>query len=59
MYPPLGLRNTSLPRGWELPEPYLHGYAVDPPEPPEDVSEVLSMSGGGGLRAASSPRPPT
>ncbi|QNP67546.1 beta-lactamase family protein [Streptomyces genisteinicus] len=45
VYRPLGLRDTSLPQGWELPEPYLHGYDVDPPAPPEDVSEVLSASG--------------
>lgn len=42
---PLDLRRTSLPSGWELPEPYLHGYDVDPPNPPEDISEVLSVSG--------------
>ncbi|TXS57044.1 serine hydrolase domain-containing protein [Streptomyces sp. t39] len=42
---PLGLRNTSLPQGYEMPEPYLHGYDVDPPAPPEDISEVLSASG--------------
>ncbi|MGW3406919.1 serine hydrolase domain-containing protein [Streptomyces zhihengii] len=45
VYRPLGLRNTSLPQGWELPEPYLHGYDVDPPAPPEDISEILSASG--------------
>jgi D-alanyl-D-alanine carboxypeptidase len=45
VYRPLGLRNTSLPQGYEMPEPYLHGYDVSPPDPPEDVSEVLSMSG--------------
>ncbi|WP_200300888.1 serine hydrolase domain-containing protein [Streptomyces adelaidensis] len=42
---PLGLRDTSLPLGYEMPEPFMHGYAVDPPEPPEDVSEALSASG--------------
>jgi D-alanyl-D-alanine carboxypeptidase len=42
---PLGLRDTSLPLGYELPEPYLHGYDVRPPGPPEDVSELLSASG--------------
>lgn len=45
VYRPLGLRDTSLPQGYRMPEPYLHGYDVSPPEPPEDVSEVLSMSG--------------
>ncbi|GHE36312.1 serine hydrolase domain-containing protein [Streptomyces capitiformicae] len=42
---PLGLRDTSLPLGYELPEPFMHGYDVQPPGPPEDVSEVLSASG--------------
>ncbi|MET9892954.1 serine hydrolase domain-containing protein [Streptomyces sp. NPDC006465] len=45
VYRPLGLRDTSLPQGYELPEPYMHGYDVQPPNPPEDVSEVLSASG--------------
>lgn len=42
---PLGLRDTILPLGYEMPEPYTHGYDVQPPAPPEDVSEVLSASG--------------
>ncbi|MDX2672742.1 serine hydrolase [Streptomyces sp. NRRL_ISP-5395] len=45
VYRPLGLRDTSLPQGYRLPEPFLHGYAVDPPNAPEDVSTVLSASG--------------
>lgn len=45
VYRPLGLRNTSLPQGNRLPEPSLRGYAVDPPDAPEDVSEALGMSG--------------
>jgi D-alanyl-D-alanine carboxypeptidase len=45
VYRPLGLRRTSLPQGHEMPEPYLHGYDVIPPAPPEDVSEVIGMSG--------------
>ncbi|MFC7840399.1 serine hydrolase domain-containing protein [Streptomyces sp. NPDC001046] len=45
VYRPLGLRDTSLPMGYEMPEPYMHGYAVEPPEPPEDVSELISASG--------------
>jgi D-alanyl-D-alanine carboxypeptidase len=45
VYRPLGLRDTSLPMGYELPEPYMHGYVVEPPEPPEDVSELISASG--------------
>ncbi|MGF1430545.1 serine hydrolase domain-containing protein [Kitasatospora sp. LaBMicrA B282] len=42
---PLALRHTSLPRGFELPEPYLHGYAVAPPAAPQDVSTEYGMSG--------------
>ncbi|MET8859558.1 serine hydrolase domain-containing protein [Streptomyces sp. NPDC004579] len=45
VYRPLGLRDTSLPQGYELPEPYMRGYDVTPPNPPEDVSEALSASG--------------
>ncbi|MEU6955729.1 serine hydrolase domain-containing protein [Streptomyces sp. NPDC045714] len=45
VYRPLGLRDTSLPQGYRLPDPYLHGYAVEPPDAPEDVSTVLGASG--------------
>ncbi|MDT9694886.1 serine hydrolase domain-containing protein [Streptomyces sp. P17] len=45
VYRPLGLHNTSLPQGYRMPRPYLHGYDVSPPEPPEDVSELIGMSG--------------
>ncbi|MFG2640131.1 serine hydrolase domain-containing protein [Streptomyces sp. NPDC048370] len=45
VYRPLGLRQTSLPQGYRLPRPYLHGYDVTPPAEPEDISEVLSASG--------------
>lgn len=45
VYRPLNLRGTSLPQGYRIPEPYMHGYDVTPSEPPEDVSEVLSASG--------------
>ncbi|WP_327720733.1 beta-lactamase family protein [Streptomyces sp. NBC_00490] len=45
VYRPLGLRDTSLPQGYRMPKPYLHGYDVTPPDPPVDVSEVLGMSG--------------
>ncbi|MFI6658543.1 serine hydrolase domain-containing protein [Streptomyces sp. NPDC050523] len=43
VYRPLGLRATSLPQGYRMPEPYLHGYDTTPP--PEDVSEVIGASG--------------
>jgi D-alanyl-D-alanine carboxypeptidase len=40
----LGLKRTSLPVGARLPSPYIHGYDVDPPDPPEDVSTLLAAS---------------
>ena len=44
VFSPLGLSATTLPPGPLLPRPFAHGYAVDPPGPVEDVSEVASMS---------------
>ncbi|MFE1438790.1 serine hydrolase domain-containing protein [Streptomyces sp. NPDC058739] len=45
VYRPLGLHRTSLPQGFRMPRPYLHGYDTSPPPPPEDVSELIGMSG--------------
>jgi D-alanyl-D-alanine carboxypeptidase len=43
IYEPLGLRKTTLPRGPDLKEPYIHGYDNDPSEqPPEDQSELVA-----------------
>lgn len=42
VYQPLALTSTSLPGDQILPAPYLHGYAVEPPAPPEDISEVFA-----------------
>jgi D-alanyl-D-alanine carboxypeptidase len=39
VYEPLGLRRTTLPAGANLRKPFIHGYNVSPPPPPEDVSE--------------------
>jgi D-alanyl-D-alanine carboxypeptidase len=44
VYRPLGLTQTTLPRGSAMPNPYLHGYQPDPPNPPEDVSTSLSAA---------------
>jgi D-alanyl-D-alanine carboxypeptidase len=44
VFSPLGLSGTSLPGGPRLPRPFAHGYAFDPPQPAEDVSEAVSMS---------------
>ncbi|MFI1655759.1 serine hydrolase domain-containing protein [Streptomyces sp. NPDC020472] len=45
VYRPLDLTETSLPQGYLLPRPFLHGYLTAPGEPPEDVSEAVSASG--------------
>jgi D-alanyl-D-alanine carboxypeptidase len=45
VFSPLGLSGTSLPNGPRLPRPFAHGYSLDPGQPPEDISEVVSMSG--------------
>jgi D-alanyl-D-alanine carboxypeptidase len=39
---PLGLAQTSLPATTAMPDPFLHGYAPQPPASPEDVSQVLA-----------------
>jgi D-alanyl-D-alanine carboxypeptidase len=45
VFGPLGLERTSLPRGFRLPRPLAHGYFVDPPDRPTDVSTAFSASG--------------
>jgi D-alanyl-D-alanine carboxypeptidase len=45
VYRPLELRDTSLPHGYRMPEPYLHGYDVSDPTSPKDISELFSASG--------------
>ncbi|MFF4429469.1 serine hydrolase domain-containing protein [Streptomyces sp. NPDC001513] len=45
VYEPLGLNETSLPQGYRLPVPFLHGYQIDPQTGPVDVSEAISASG--------------
>lgn len=42
VYAPADLDATSLPRDEVLPSPFVHGYQPDPPNPPEDVSEILA-----------------
>ncbi len=39
---PLDLPGTTLPDSPELTEPYIHGYAVNPGAPPEDISTYLN-----------------
>ena len=45
VYRPAKLRNTSLPITVEMPQPYMHGYAVSPDEPPLDTSEFINPAG--------------
>jgi D-alanyl-D-alanine carboxypeptidase len=43
VYGPLGLEETSLPRGVKLERPYIHGYDNDPKDqPPEDYSKLVA-----------------
>jgi D-alanyl-D-alanine carboxypeptidase len=44
VYRPALLLRTSLPAGWSLASPYLHGYQVAPGKPPEDVSGAISAA---------------
>ena len=44
VYQPAGLSQTSLPSGFRMPRPYLHGYQLEPGQPPEDVTEALTAS---------------
>jgi D-alanyl-D-alanine carboxypeptidase len=43
VYAPLGLTNTSLPNDNLMPSPYIHGYEIQPPDPPNDISEGFSL----------------
>ena len=42
VFSPLKLKQTSLPSEVELPPPFVHGYDIAPPAPPEDISELLN-----------------
>lgn len=44
VFGPLGLTQTSLPAGFRIPAPYVHGYDVQPPQRPQDISTVISQS---------------
>jgi D-alanyl-D-alanine carboxypeptidase len=44
VFSPLDIHQTTLPKGFRLPAPSLHGYDVNARKPPEDVSELLSSS---------------
>jgi D-alanyl-D-alanine carboxypeptidase len=42
VFDPLDLERTTMPVGLEIAEPYVRGYEVAPPAPPEDVSELIN-----------------
>jgi D-alanyl-D-alanine carboxypeptidase len=42
VFGPLDVHATSLPTDQVIPSPYAHGYALDPPAAPEDVSEAFA-----------------
>jgi D-alanyl-D-alanine carboxypeptidase len=41
---PLGLRQTSLPTGFRMPTPYVHGYTLPASGLREDVSQLVSAA---------------
>lgn len=45
VFRPLDLGDTTLPGDSRLPRPYVRGYVFEQGQPPEDVSEAISMSG--------------
>jgi D-alanyl-D-alanine carboxypeptidase len=47
VFTPLGLSQTSLPTGAAMPVPYVHGYDLDPPNAPTDVSELFAAGWSG------------
>lgn len=45
VYRPAGMHSTSLPRTEKMPAPFIHGYDLEPGEPPFDTSEVINPAG--------------
>jgi D-alanyl-D-alanine carboxypeptidase len=45
VFGPAKLRQTTFATAIALPKPFIHGYVVDPPARPQDVSQFLSPSG--------------
>jgi D-alanyl-D-alanine carboxypeptidase len=44
VFSPLHLTHTSLPAGPRIRSPYIHGYDLDPPNAPTDVSTLVSAA---------------
>ena len=45
VYNKLNLTGTSLPSVVAMPRPFIRGYDIDPPNPPNDISEFFNPSG--------------
>jgi D-alanyl-D-alanine carboxypeptidase len=45
IFGPLKMRDSSLPITTKMPQPFLHGYDVEPGKKPEDVSELINPAG--------------
>jgi len=45
IFNPLGMRDSSLPRTVKMPQPFLHGYDIEPGKQPDDVSELINPAG--------------
>jgi D-alanyl-D-alanine carboxypeptidase len=57
VFDPLKMPRTTLPTGFRLPSPHVHGYEVSPSQAPDDVTTLLSMSGAwasGGIQSTAS-----
>lgn len=44
VYRQLNLTRTSLPSVIAMPRPFIRGYDIDPPNPPNDISEFVNPS---------------
>jgi D-alanyl-D-alanine carboxypeptidase len=42
VFEPLDLKRTTMPAGLDIAEPYVRGYDIAPPAPPEDVSKLIN-----------------
>jgi D-alanyl-D-alanine carboxypeptidase len=45
VFGPLKMRDSSLPITTKMPQPFLHGYDIEPGKKPEDVSELINPAG--------------
>jgi D-alanyl-D-alanine carboxypeptidase len=45
VFGPLKMRGSSLPSTVKMPQPFMHGYDVEPGKKPVDVSELINPAG--------------